>query len=50
MPEKPSASGGSGGMPGLPARASGAPRVPLFTDGCRLVGTTLSCEAFSDRP
>ena len=50
MPEKPSASGGSGGMPGLPARASGAPRMPLFTDGCRLVGTTLSCDAFVDRP
>jgi Right handed beta helix region len=50
MPEKPSSSGGSGGMPGLPARASGAPRLPLFTDGCRLVGTTLSCDAFSDRP
>jgi hypothetical protein len=50
MPEKPSPSGGSGGMPGLPARASGAPRMPLFTDGCRLVGTTLSCDAFVDRP
>jgi hypothetical protein len=49
-PEKPSPSSGSGGMPGLPARASGAPRVPLFTDGCRLIGTTLSCEAFADRP
>ena len=49
-PEKPSSSGGSGGMPGLPARASGAPRMPLFTDGCRLVGTTLSCDAFADRP
>jgi len=49
-PEKPSSGSGTGGMPGLPARASGAPRLTLFTDGCRLVGTTLSCDAFSDRP
>ncbi len=47
-PDKPS--GDSGGMPGLPIKASGAPKLALFSDGCRLVGTTLSCEAFSDRP
>ena len=50
MPEKPSGQQGSGGMPILPAHASGAPKLALFTDGCRLVGTTLSCDAFSDRP
>ena len=49
-PDKPSPEGGSGGMPGLPVRASGAPRVSLLTDGCRLVGTTMSCDAFVGRP
>jgi hypothetical protein len=49
-PEKPSSSGGSGGMPILPAQASGAPKLTLFTGGCRLVGTTLSCDGLLDRP
>jgi hypothetical protein len=50
-PEKPSSSGGSGG-PGsmLPVRASGAPKVGLFTGDCRLVGVTVSCNGLLDRP
>ena len=48
-PEKPS-SKSDGGPLGLPAHASGAPKLALFTDGCRLVGTTLSCEGLRDRP
>jgi hypothetical protein len=46
-PEKPSSSGG--GM-GLPVRASGAPKVSLLADDCRLVGSTLSCNGLLDRP
>jgi hypothetical protein len=48
-PDKPS-SGGSGGMPGLPIQASGAPKLTLLTGNCRLVGTTLSCDGYIDRP
>jgi hypothetical protein len=47
-PDKPSSST-SGGPLSLPARASGAPKLTLFSGGCALVGTTLSCDAF-DRP
>ena len=50
MPEKPSADGGSGGMPILPAQASGAPKMTLFGGDCRVVGDTVSCDSFSDRP
>jgi hypothetical protein len=44
--------GGNGGLPGLPlpVRASGAPKVGGFLDGCRLVGTTVSCDGLLDRP
>jgi hypothetical protein len=55
-PPKPSPSGGGGngggpgGLPLLPVRASGAPSVGLFLDGCRLVGTTVSCDGLLDRP
>jgi hypothetical protein len=58
-PEKPQPSNGSGGggqgggpplgLP-LPVRASGAPRVMLLTDGCRTVGSTMSCGGLLDRP
>ena len=48
-PEKPS-SQSSGGMPGLPTRASGAPKLALLSEGCRLVGSTLSCNGLLDRP
>ena len=47
-PEKPSADGG-GGM-GLPVRASGAPKVALLAEDCRLLGSTLSCNGLLDRP
>ena len=48
-PDKPS-SQTSGGMPGLPLQASGAPKLTLLSGNCRLVGTTLSCDGFIDRP
>jgi hypothetical protein len=34
----------------LSAHASGAPRLSLFTGGCRIVGSTLSCDGLLDRP
>jgi len=37
-------------MPGLPTRASGAPKLALLSEGCRLVGSTLSCNGLLDRP
>jgi parallel beta helix pectate lyase-like protein len=49
-PEKPSAERGSGGMPILPAHASGAPKLTLFSDMCRVVGNTVSCDGLLDRP
>jgi hypothetical protein len=60
-PPKPSQDGGSGGpgggggpgglpLPSLPVRASGAPKVGLFLDECRLLGTTVSCDGLLDRP
>ncbi len=49
-PDKPSPDGNSGGPLGLPAQASGAPKLTLLTGNCRLVGTTLSCDGFIDRP
>jgi Right handed beta helix region len=52
-PEKPASSsgGGGGGLPlGLPVRASGAPKVQLFSGACRLEGSTLSCDGLLDRP
>jgi Right handed beta helix region len=46
-PERPS----SGGTPmGLPARASGAPKIGMFTGECRVVGSTVSCDGLLDRP
>ena len=39
-----------GGMPILPAQASGAPKMTLFGGDCRVVGDTVSCDSFSDRP
>ena len=50
-PEKPSqgGSGEGGGLP-LPVRASGAPKLGLFVDECRLVGSTVSCDGLLDRP
>jgi hypothetical protein len=50
MPEKPSPDGGSGGMPILPVQASGAPKLTLFGGDCRVVGDTVSCDSFRDRP
>jgi hypothetical protein len=49
-PEKPSSESGSGGLPILPAHSSGAPKLTLFTDNCRIVGTTVSCDGLLDRP
>jgi hypothetical protein len=51
-PEKPAPSGGGGGgLPiSLPVRASGAPKVQLFSGACRLEGSTLSCDGLLDRP
>jgi hypothetical protein len=47
-PDKPS-SEGDGGM-GLPVKASGAPKVSLLAGGCRVTGSTLSCDGLLDRP
>jgi hypothetical protein len=49
-PEKPSSGGGGTGGSMLPVRASGAPKLGLFTGDCRLVGTTVSCDGLLDRP
>jgi hypothetical protein len=49
-PEKPSSESGSGGLPILAAHSSGAPKLTLFTDLCRIVGTTVSCDGLLDRP
>ena len=49
-PEKPSSGSGSGGLPILPAQASGAPKLTLFSDNCRIVGNTVSCDGLLDRP
>ena len=43
--------GGGGGLPlPLPVRASGAPKLGLFLDECRLTGSTVSCDGLLDRP
>jgi hypothetical protein len=35
---------------GLPVKASGAPKLTLFSGNCRIAGSTVSCDGLLDRP